>query len=583
MVHGRLYNGRKSGRLFHSVAVGRRCQSHQIFPGVLDLSKRLLSLAAGVALLVAGASLTGFPQTRPPAAKAPARPRLVLLITIDQFRADYLDRFRPYFVAGGFNRLMSGARFTQCHYDYASTTTGPGHATLATGAYPNHHGIIGNAWYDRSLKRPVSCVEDLNTRIVDSAEGSRDQRGASPRWLMGSTLTDELRIATNFQSKVVSIALKDRGAVLPGGHNANAAYWYDGKAGAFVSSTYYMPTLPSWVADFNARAPARDYCGKPWKALGETPGAEGRVFREYRATPDETCPSPRFLDWLGDTPHITEIELRFAREAIRQEKLGQGPGTDMLTLALCANDFIGHRYGPNSTEVADMTLRTDRELAGFLDDLDRMVGLNHVWIALTADHGVAPTPKFIKDRNLGLGQFESKPVQDAVQTRLSKVFGEEKWIESYDTPYIYLNQEALAKRQVSPEKASEEAAQAAIGAPGVFAAFTRSGLSSGNVPDSAIARKVLNGFNLRRGGDVFIVLEPYAVSSGSETGTNHGTPWNYDAHVPILLWGSAFRPGEYAGPCDPVDLAVTLAAALGIEGPSGAVGAPLLPALAPKR
>ena len=546
---------------------------------MLDLSKRLLSLAAGVALLIAGAALTGFPQTRPPAAKAPARPKLVLLITIDQFRADYLDRFRPYFVAGGFNRLMSGARFTQCRYDYASTATGPGHATLATGAYPDHHGIIGNAWYDRALKRPVNCVEDSNARIVDSAEGSRDQRGASPHWLIGSTLTDELRIATNFKSKVVSIALKDRAAILPGGHNANAAYWYDGKTGAFVSSTYYMPKLPAWVADFNARTPAKDYCGKPWKALVKTPGAEGRILTEFRPAAGEGCPTPRFLDWLEYTPSMTEIELRFAREAIRQEKLGQGPGTDMLTLALCANDFIGHKYGPYSPEVADTTLRTDRELAGFLGDLDRMVGLNNVWIALAADHGVAPTPQYIRERNLGIGMFESKGVQDAVQSRLSKVFGEDKWIESYDTPYIYLNRDAIAKRQVSPDRAAEEAAQAAMGAPGVFAAFTRSGLSTGNVANSAIARKVLNSFNLRRGGDVFIVLEPYAVSSGSDTATNHGTPWNYDAHVPIILWGSAFRPGEYAGPCQPVDLAVTLAAALGIEEPSGAVGTPLTPAL----
>lgn len=550
---------------------------------MLDLSKRLLSLAAGVALLIAGLALAGSSQTRPPAAKAPARPRLVLQITIDQFRADYLDRFRPQFVAGGFNRLMSGARFTQCRYDYASTITGPGHATLATGAYPNHHGIIANAWYDRALKRSVNCVEDLNTRIVDSAEGSRDQRGASPHWLMGSTLTDELKIATHFQSKVIAIAVKDRAAVLPGGHNANAAYWYDSKAGRFISSTFYMPMLPAWVAEFNARTPAKDYCGKPWKAMAETPGADGRVLREFRPGADEACPSPRFLDWVEDTPFMTEMELRFAREAIRQEKLGQGPGTDMLTLALCVNDFIGHRYGPYSPEVADMTLRTDRELASFFDDLDRMVGLNNVWIALAADHGVAPTPQFAKDRNLGFGLFESKTVQDAVQARLSKLFGEDRWIESYDTPYIYLNQEAIAKRQISPEKAEEAAAQAAMSTPGVFAAFTKTGLASGNVPNQAISRKVLNSFNLRRSGDVFIVLEPYAVASGSDTSTTHGTPWNYDAHVPILLWGSAFHAGDYADPCQPVDLAATLAAALGIEAPSGAVGTPLTQAIATRK
>ena len=543
------------------------------------MSKRLLSLAAGIALLVAGAVLIGFSQTRPPAAKAPGRPKLVILITIDQFRADYLDRFRPHFVAGGFNRLMSGARFTNCRYDYATTLTGPGHATLATGSYPNHHGIIGNAWYDRSLKRQVNCVEDMNARVVDSAQGSTDRRSASPHWLMGRTLTDELRMATNFQSKVISIALKDRAAILPGGHTATAAYWLHSRTGRFGSSTYYMTALPAWAADFNDRNPMKDYCGKPWKALAETPDAQGRVLDEFRPGPGETCPSPRFLDWVEDTPFIAEIELRFAREAIRHEKLGQGPGTDMLTLALCANDFVGHRYGPYSPQVADMTLRTDRELAGFLDDLDRMVGLNNVWIALTADHGVAPTPQYIKDRNLGIGKFDSKNVQDAVQARLSKVFGEDRWIEFFDNPHIYLNQEAIMKRQISPEKAAGEAAQAAMGASGVFAAFTRSGLSSGDVPKSPIARKVLNSFNLRRGGDVFIVLQPFAVASGSDTTTTHGTPWDYDAHVPLLLWGSGFRSGEYSEPCQPVDLSATLAVALGLNEPSGAVGSPLTSAL----
>jgi predicted AlkP superfamily pyrophosphatase or phosphodiesterase len=390
-------------------------------------------------------------------------------------------------------------------------------------------------------------------------------------------------MATQFQSKVISISIKDRGAILPGGHNANAAYWYDGKTGGFVSSTYYMDALPPWVDEFNNQPPARAYCGKPWKALPETPGAEGQVFKEYRAAAGESCPSPRFIDWVGDTPYMNEIALRFARAALREEKLGQGAGTDLLAVSLSANDHVGHEYGPYSPQVADMTLRTDRDLAAFLDDLDKSVGLQHVWVALSGDHGAAPTPQYIKEHNLGHGLFESKTVRAAVEAHLSSMFGEDKWIENLDIPYIYLNLETLAKRQVSVEKAADEAAHAAMSVPGVFAAFSRASLISGNPSGQSIAHKAFNSLNLDRGGEVFFVLQPYSVASGSETSTSHGTPWGYDAQVPLIFWGSAFRHGEFAQPCQPVDLAVTLAAALGIEPPSGAVGSPLLSALAPKR
>lgn len=246
--------------------------------------RRIASLLCILALSCAAVlfwSSTGETET----AKPSTRPRLVILIIIDQFRNDYLDRFRPYFVEGGFNRLMSGARFTTCRYNYAITATGPGHASIATGTYSNIHGIIENEWYDRALKRPVNCVEDPDTRIVDSARGSGEKRGASPHFLLGSTLGDELRLASNFQSKVISVSLKDRAAILPGGHTANAAYWYQASTGRFVSSTYYMTALPHWAAGFDDGLPAKEYCGKAWKALDETPGASGQVFTEYKGGP----------------------------------------------------------------------------------------------------------------------------------------------------------------------------------------------------------------------------------------------------------------------------------------------------------
>ncbi len=537
----------------------------------------ILALSCAVVLFW---SSTGETET----AKPSTRPRLVILIIIDQFRNDYLDRFRPYFVEGGFNRLMSGARFTTCRYNYAITATGPGHASIATGTYSNIHGIIENEWYDRALKRPVNCVEDPDTRIVDSAQGSGEKRGASPHFLLGSTLGDELRLASNFQSKVISVSLKDRAAILPGGHTANAAYWYQASTGRFVSSTYYMTALPGWAAGFNDGLPAKEYCGRAWKALDDTPGVSGQLFTEYKGEPGEACPSPRFLSWVDGTPFISEIELRFAREAILDEKLGQGlpTETDLLTISLSANDYIGHAKGPYSPQVADMTLRTDRALASFLTDVDKMVGLNNVWIALSADHGVAPTPETIKDRRLGPGRFTSRGLREAVEAALSKVLGGDSWIESFDLPYIYLNQNTISKHGVSPEKVEAEAARAAMSVPGVNLAITRNSLLTGSIPDSPITRKVINSFNSQRSGDVFIVLDQFAVPSSSDTETTHGSPWSYDAQVPLILWGSAFKPGTYTQPCQPIDLAPSIAAALGLTQPSGATGMPLSIALGMK-
>jgi len=517
-------------------------------------------------------------DARPNRSEAPRPPKLVVVIVIDQFRFDYLTRFRPYFVERGFNLLLSGANFVNCRYDYAITSTGPGHASLFTGAYPNVHGIIENDWYDRSLGRAVNCVEDPDAKLVQTAEGTGEQRGPSPRNLLGSTLGDELRLASDFRSKVIAIALKNKAAVLPGGHTANAAYWYQSGTARFVSSTYYMSALPAWVAKFNQDSPAKDYCGKAWQALPETPGADGRVFSRFQPQPGEVCPDVNFMGWLDNTPFITDLELKFAREAIRNEHLGEDAATDLLTISLSVNDSIGHEFGPYSVEAADVTLRTDRYLADFFADLDRMVGLDNVWIALSADHGVAPNPEFVKEHRLGIGKFQGG-IRNAVEEALSQAFGHDQWTLSVGVPYIYLNPAALNRHQVPAEKAEAEAARAAATVPGVMAAFTRTQLLAGGAGLSPLGRKALNSFHSQRSGDVFLILEPYAVAVGNDAEATHGTPWSYDAQVPLLLWGGGFKPGVYAVPCQPTDLAATLAAALDLTQPSGAQGNPLTPAL----
>lgn len=505
----------------------------------------------------------------------PNRPKLIVMLVIDQFPYDYLVRFRPYFVEGGFNLLLDGANFVACRYNDADTTTGPGHAALATGAYPNLTGIIGDEWYDRELHKQMNCVEDDSVRLVGAPEGP----GRSPLNLIGDSFSDELRMESEFKSRVISISLKDRGAILPAGHTANAAYWYDVDSGHFVTSTYYMQALPSWVSRFNDQNSAKAYCGKPWKALPDTPEAEGKVFTEFQAEPGKPCPDHSFLAWLHDTPYMSEIQLSFARQAIQEEHLGQGPATDLLAISLSENDFVGHKFGPHSPQVADMTLRTDRDLAAFFKDLDHSVGLENVWITLSADHGVAPNPRFIEEHKLGPGRVDETAITRAVNKALSREFGPGNWVEGKGEFQIYLNRGTLEKRGINLGRAEFAAAEAAAALPFVAAAFPRSQIMTGNLPDTPIARKVANSFNARRSGDVYFVLKPYAVPVESLEGSTHGSPWSYDAHVPLIFWGRAFKAGIYGFLAQPVDLPATLAVAMEIQQPSGAQGKPLTKAL----
>jgi predicted AlkP superfamily pyrophosphatase or phosphodiesterase len=503
------------------------------------------------------------------------KPKLVVILVIDQLRYDYLERFRPQMVEGGFKRLLSGANFVNCRYDYAVAFTCPGHATLFTGAYSNVHGVIGNEWFDASRGRKVYCVEDSDTTQVGSDAGP----GYSPRNLIGSTIGDELRIASGFQSKVIAISLKDRSAVVPGGHTANAAYWYDAENGRFVTSSYYMLDLPAWVSRFNNAQPATAFCGKPWQALPETPQVGGKMLSQFPLHPSQPCPNRDFLAWLRNSPFMNAIELGFASQAIKNEGLGQGPATDLLAISLSVNDSIGHAFGPYSDEVADTTLRTDRDLANFLDELDKTLGLDNVWIALSADHGAAPTPKFIKQYHLGLGSSVIPGVRDAVEKAVSQSYGSDHWVQDITSFCITLNKATLSKHQAAESRVEATAAEASASVPGIAAAFTRTQLLTGALPRSPLGRRAANSFHSQRSGDVFLILDPYALPVAGETGSSHGAPWTYDTQVPLVLWGNAFKPGTYAAPCEPIDLASTLAVTLGLTQPSGAQGTPLTAAL----
>ena len=501
-----------------------------------------------------------------------ARPKLVVVIVIDQFRGDYLERYRDQFGEGGFRLFLDhGAYFTDCNYDYANTRTAPGHATLFTGAYTNGHGIVANEWWDQEKKHMVTSVEDDETKLVGT---SGDKAGASPHNLLADTVGDELKLATQGKARVFTLSLKDRAAVLPGGFAADAAYWIEPKSGAWVTSTYYRADLPKWAQDFNESDHASRYWDKDWK------NSHGDVLRStgHRKSRDGT--DAGFYEVVGATPFANEYEFEFAKELMVYEKLGEGQATDLLAISLSANDILGHQAGPDSPEMAAMALALDHELADFFSFLGHQLGLANVWIALSADHGISALPDAAKKlripaANLGAAKFEAQ-INAALAAKFSP--GHAANYVQFDFPIAWVDQDAFGSAHVK-EREAEIAVGEAMKQVGLRDYFTKSQLAEGAVPSTALGKKFLNSYSPEAGWYVLGVPEPYTV--GGAKGTDHASPYTYDTHVPLAFYGLAFRPGAYRTRAEPVDLAVTLASLLGINAQTAAVGRVLTEALVP--
>jgi predicted AlkP superfamily pyrophosphatase or phosphodiesterase len=551
-----------------------------------------------------------FAQRTPPSTQK--RPRLVLLIAVDQFRYDYLERFGDLFVQNGLRRLLrEGASWTQSNYDHMPTYTAPGHGTMMTGAYPAETGIIGNEWLDRASGKRVTSVSDETVKLLG---GGPNDAASSPSRLMTSTVGDELRLATNDRAKVIGISVKDRSAILPAGRHANAAYWFSTTSGNMVSSTYYFNQLPAWVTTFNATRSADKYFGAKWERL--------LPEDEYvkRAGPDS--PSWEVVSSAGDTnafPHTitggatsvgqafywafdyspfpNDMLVSFAQQAIVNEQLGQDDDTDVLTVSFSANDYVGHRYGPYSQEVMDITLRTDRQIATLLDFVDARVGLSNTVVALTADHGVSPIPEHAATLGLGGARLKTADLFAAVSKALSAKYNPQgkspdpsadyllKYSEgSWNREYfingnLYFNYDALRRDGVSVEEVSQVIVAAALTMPGVARAFSRTQLLRGatSITDP-IERRVQHGFSPARSGDVVVVAEPYKYLGDTITAT-HGSAYSYDTHVPTIIMGTGVKPGQYFEAATPADIAPTLSALLRITPPSNATGRVLIEAL----
>jgi predicted AlkP superfamily pyrophosphatase or phosphodiesterase len=531
-----------------------------------------------IAVLLALGALASAPAAQPAATQDL---RLVLLIAVDQFRYDYLTRFRSDY-ADGFKRLMAeGAMFTDANLEHYPTVTAVGHATMLSGATPSVSGIIGNDWFDRASGASVTSVSDPEVTLLGAPSGTGTAAaaaaGASPHRLLVSTVGDEMKMASRSPKgssgapRVLGLSLKDRSAIMPVGRGADAAYWWDTKTGNFVTSTYYMREEPPWVRAFNDQKAPDTYAGRAWTLLARP------------ATSVKQLPADRtaaLYDGIYGSPFGNDLLASFADSALTAEQLGQRGATDLLSVSFSSNDSVGHTLGPDSPEVRDIAIKTDRAIGRLLSRVDRLVGLQHVLVVLTADHGVAPVPEVAKQMGLNAGRMTSNDLFGPIQKALETKYGQGKWVLSTAGSSPYLNYDLMATLRLDPAEVRRTAAEAAMAVPHVARVFTRDQLLGGDVATDRISQRVLRGFNAQRSGDLEILLEPYWMRQA--TGTTHGTPYNYDAHIPLILMGAPIKAGEYSDHVALNDLAPTIATLVGVEIPGGSSGRVLTEALRPR-
>jgi predicted AlkP superfamily pyrophosphatase or phosphodiesterase len=520
------------------------------------------------------------------------RPKLVVGIVVDQMRQEYLYRFYPKFSDGGFKRLMGdGFMLKNAHYNYAPTYTGPGHASVYTGTTPAVHGIIGNDFYDKELKTIVNCVGDPAHKPVGNEKGNGD---VSPWRLLSSTITDELKLFTQKRSKVIGVSIKDRGAVLPAGRMADAAYWYDGLTGKFISSTYYMTKLPEWVDKFNNLNLADQYLSQEWKTLlpiseyTESGPDESPYERKFTGKDKSTFPynlkelrvKNGNFDLLTYTPfgndHLTEM----AKHALVGEKMGKDDITDFLCISYSSPDILGHFTSPNAVEVEDMYLRLDRNMADLLTKLDKEVGAGNYTIFLTADHAVADVPQYLKDNKMAAGYYNENYTKAKLTEFLAPYFPGKEVIANMSNEQIFLNQEAF---QGAPKTSgldmfivAELIGKYLMTIDGVANYYTEGVLRQGRYDEEGLKGLMIRGYHPKRSGDIVIALEPGWFESGSVQGTTHGSPYSYDTHVPMIFYGKGVKKGSSVRYHPITDIAPTLSMILNIKLPSGSTGQPVV-------
>lgn len=507
------------------------------------------------------------------------RPKLVVGIVVDQMRWDYLYRyFDRYAPNGGFKRLLSqGFSCENTLIPYAPTVTAPGHATIYTGTVPAIHGITGNMWWDNLQQREVYCTEDKAVQTVGSNTSAGMQ---SPRNLLVTTICDELRLATNFQSKVIGIAIKDRGGILPAGHSATAAYWYDAGTGNWISSNYYMTELPQWVKELNAKKLVDKYYEKGWDLLYPAntylqSTADNKPYENKGLGAGLPYDLKKFIgknySVISTTPFGNTLTLDMVKAAVEAEKLGDDLIPDFLAVSFSSPDYIGHGFGPNSIEQEDDFLRLDKELGEFLSYLDAKVGQGQYTVFLSADHGVAHVPEFMQENNLPGGRFNDGALVEQMNQQLKDKYNKGDLIQLISNYQITLNNKRIAEAKLNRDEIVNWILDFMSKQEGVARIFEIKEMQSTPLPAKE-KEMLVNGYFPNRGGDIQLVLQPGWIESFSNTGTTHGL-WNpYDAHIPLLWYGWGINPGKTYRETYMTDIAPTLAALLKIQMPSGSIG-----------
>src|SRR5437899_1349538 len=463
-----------------------------------------------------------------------ARPKLIVVIVIDQFRGDYLERYRDQFGEGGFRLFLDhGAYFSDCNYDYANTRTATGHATLLTGTYSSGHGIHANEWWDPQKKRMVTSVQDESIKIVGAASNGP---GASPHNLLADTLGDELKLATQGKARVFGIALKDRAAILSAGFAGDGAYWIEQKTGAWITSTYYRNGLATWAQDLESGNRAEKHWNREWN------DSSGNTLRTTTPRKTKDGSVAGCYEVVGATPFANDFEFEFAKELVVYEKLGNGPATDLLIIGLSGNDILGHQVGPDSPESQAMVLALDHELAEFFNFLGHKIGLANLWIALSADHGIAPLPTVAEKLHIPAAALDAASLGAQINKTLAARFSAGKpvdFVKSFDYPVAWLNDEAFSSLKLKEEDA-ERAVGEALKQIGLRGYYTRSQLAQGAVADTELGHKYLHSYSPEGGWYVMGVPAPFAV--GGKKGTGPATPYRYDTHVNLDFYVVPIQP-----------------------------------------
>jgi hypothetical protein len=533
-----------------------------------------------LAIIISGVFFNVSAQTK----KAASANSTSLGIVVDQMRWDYLYRYYDRYQSGGFKRMLNeGFTCENTQIDYIPTVTAIGHSTIYTGSVPSIHGIAGNDFIIQSTGKSLYCTEDTTVNTVGSASKAGEM---SPRNLLATTITDELKLATNFRSKVIGIALKDRGGILPAGHTANAAYWFDDATGGWITSTYYMNDLPAWVKNVNNQKPAEKYLKQDWNTLyplntyvQSAPDNSPRYEGKHSGAADPTFPiktSELYKGKFGmvrSTPYGNSLTLDMAIAAVENEQMGNDNITDFLAVSLSSTDYVGHQFGPNSVEVEDTYLRLDRDLAAFFNYLDGKIGKGNYTVFLSADHGAAHNPTYLTDHNIPAGNWNSSV--SGLNKVLEGKYKVKDLVINFNNYQVNFNNAVISKENISQDALQLDCIQYLQSQPAIAYAVDMQHVEQANIP-ADLKTRIQNGYNAERSGAIQIVLKPgwFSGSPGS-TGTSHGT-WNpYDAHIPLMFMGWGIKHGALNRETHMTDIAPTISALLHIQAPNGNIGKPI--------